>query len=309
MLITVRRSNSHLPATLIEAIRRTVVSVEEQAPEITSIREIGGGSISRSFLFGHQHGHWFVKINAVPSAALFAAEADGLRSIAACPILCVPRVLGRGCHDQYAFLILEHLNLRPWPEAAHSAIAGRALAELHRLLGERFGWHCDNFIGSTPQHNAFASSWPEFFATRRLLPQIELAERHGASAKLIDRGRGLAERLERLFDDHQPSPSLLHGDLWYGNAAVDVSGRLALFDPAVYFGDREADLAMCELFGGFPEGFFVGYRQAWPLPEGYARRRTLYNLYHVLNHFNLFGGGYQRQAESMIDELLAGIGA
>ncbi|HMW18328.1 MAG TPA: fructosamine kinase family protein [Accumulibacter sp.] len=302
------RNDFHLPSTLVEAIRRSVGDAQERTAEITSIREIGGGSISRSFLFGHQHGQWFVKINTATRAGLFAAETDGLQALAACSQIRVPQVFGQGCHDGYAFLVLEHLGLRPWRETGDGVIAGHALARLHGVIGEHFGWHRDNFIGSTPQHNAFASCWPDFFASQRLLPQIEWAKNHRASAKLIDRGQRLVERMSVLFDDHQPAPSLVHGDLWYGNAAIDVSGRLALFDPAVYFGDREADLAMCRLFGGFPDAFFAAYGQAWPLPEGHVRRRTLYNLYHVLNHFNLFGGGYQDQAERMIDELLADIG-
>jgi fructosamine-3-kinase len=178
----------------------------------------------------------------------------------------------------------------------------------HRITGPQFGWQRDNFIGSTPQCNAAAPTWPFFFARRRLLPQLELAKRHGHHGQLIASGERLAEQLPALFVDHQPQPSLLHGDLWSGNAATDEAGTLALFDPAVYFGDREADLAMSELFGGFPDSFYAAYREAWPLADGFEQRKTLYNLYHVLNHLNLFGSGYLHQAERMIARLLAEIG-
>ena len=164
------------------------------------------------------------------------------------------------------------------------------------------------FIGRTPQHNAGRASWPAFFATQRLQPQLALAAAGGYQGRLIATGERLAENLAAFFAAHRPSASLLHGDLWSGNAAIDETGMLALFDPAAHFGDRECDLAMSELFGGFPERFYAAYREAWPVPDGYQQRRTLYQLYHVLNHLNLFGGSYLRQAEAMIASLLAEIG-
>ena len=227
---------------------------------------------------------------------------DGLAALADTNAFRVPCPLCCGVLDGQAFLVLEYLDLRPLALREEAVACGRALAALHRHSGTRYGWRRDNFIGATPQINTEHDNWPRFFAAARLLPQLERAAAHGRA--LQKKGESLAEKLPAFFLDHRPQPSLLHGDLWHGNAAM--CGEMpAVFDPAVYFGDRETDLAMTELFGGFPETFHAAYREAWPLAEGYETRKTLYNLYHVLNHLNLFGSGYLRQAERMIDALLA----
>jgi fructosamine-3-kinase len=170
----------------------------------------------------------------------------------------------------------------------------------------RFGWDRDNTIGSTPQLNEPSVDWVTFWRERRLGYQLELAARNGYRGRLKQRGERLLDGLGALLD-HNPVPSLLHGDLWGGNLGYDEAGEPVIFDPACYFGDREADLAMTELFGGFGRRFWAAYQEAWPLSEGYPVRKHLYNLYHVINHLNLFGGGYLSQAESMIDRLLAEI--
>ncbi|MBK8384402.1 MAG: fructosamine kinase family protein [Candidatus Accumulibacter sp.] len=293
-----------LAAALCEAI-----SVGTGSPaNIDSLTEITGGSISRALMLASAGERYFVKLNDAKLADMFAAEADGLRALAACPALRVPRVVGYGVSGRQAYLLLEYLPLQALRTGQQGAKAGHALAALHRQRGPQYGWHRDNFIGSTVQHNAEHRTWPFFFAHRRLLPQLELARRHAQYNRLIADGERLAGKLAALFVDHHPQPSLLHGDLWHGNAATDQTGTLTLFDPAVHFGDREADLAMSELFGGFPDSFYAGYREAWPLSDGYEQRKTLYNLYHVLNHLNLFGSGYLRQAERMVGTLLAELG-
>lgn len=264
-----------------------------------------GGSISQSLVVDDGRQRFFVKLNDAALDGMFVAEADGLAALARCPAIRVPKVIARGTAGDKSFLILEHLALHPLHERDSGLVAGRALAELHHIEDAQYGWPCDNYIGSNPQRNAVHVTWSFFFSQRRLLPQLEMARQRRDCARLIERGEKLADRLAALFVDYRPRASLLHGDLWHGNAAIDDNGRLALFDPAVYFGDREADLAMSELFGGFPESFYVAYREAWPLAQGHAQRKTLYNLYHVLNHLNLFGGGYLRQTERMIDSLLA----
>lgn len=271
---------------------------------IRGLEEAGGGSISHAFVVETDRGKWFVKQNRSESLEMFLAEADGLQALSRCPELRVPQVIGTGAIGADAFIVLEHVELHPLRSADGKA-CGRALAALHRINGARFGWHRANYIGSTPQTNRLHSTWSEFFTSERLRPQFALAERHGYGRELIDNGTELAERLPAIFSGYQPQPSLLHGDLWTGNAACDTDRRLVLFDPAVYYGDREADLAMTELFGGFPASFYDAYREAWPLANGYAQRRTLYNLYHVLNHLNLFGGSYLRQAKAMTGALLA----
>jgi fructosamine-3-kinase len=179
------------------------------------------------------------------------------------------------------------------------------LALVHSLHGEFFGWRRDNFIGRTPQANRRSSSWSEFWRDARLRPQFDLGKRNGLSESLLRKGERLIEAVPRLLSDHAPSPSLLHGDLWGGNAGFLAGGVPVLFDPAVYWGDRETDLAMTELFGGFPPAFYSAYAEAAPLDANYTRRKPLYTLYHVLNHANLFGGGYASQAERVIDRLLA----
>jgi fructosamine-3-kinase len=165
------------------------------------------------------------------------------------------------------------------------------LAHAHRKPGPRFGWTRDNYIGLTPQKNDWCDDWAEFWRERRLRPQIDLARRNGLDVPLVD---------PRTFlDEHQPAPSLLHGDLWRGNAGFTKDGPV-VFDPAVYYGDREADLAMTELFGGFPREFYRAYNETFALDAGYEKRKHLYNLYHLLNHVNLFGGGYLGQAKSCL---------
>jgi fructosamine-3-kinase len=181
---------------------------------------------------------------------------------------------------------------------------GRALAALHRVTAHEHGWSRDNTIGATPQANAPCGDWAEFWRERRLGFQLRLA---AANGHRLAQGERLMEKLPAFFSGYRPAPSLLHGDLWAGNAAATAAGEPVVFDPAVYYGDREADMAMTELFGGFPRSFYEAYGSEYPLDAGYAVRRDLYNLYHVLNHLNLFGGGYRSQAERMIGQLLARI--
>lgn len=296
-----------MPRLLLEALNETIGSATGWKCNIAHLTETGGGSISRAFVAEAGNEKWFVKLNDIELLDMFEAEADGLRALATCPAVRVPQVAGSGSAGQQAYLVLEYVDLHPLRDGGASASAGRALAALHRITGDGFGWGRDNFIGSTPQSNRVHQDWPDFFARERLLPQLERARERGGTSVLVDKGERLAANLCAVFADHTPEPSLLHGDLWGGNAAVGADGKLVLFDPAVYFGDREADLAMTELFGGFPAGFYAAYREAWPLAHGYPLRRTLYNLYHVLNHFNLFGGSYRQQAERMIETLLAEI--
>lgn len=231
------------------------------------------------------------------------AEVDGLARIAATGAIRVPRVLGGGANATEAWLELEWFELHP-ADAASDARMGAALARLHAATATTFGLERDNAIGATPQPNAPSGDWVEFWRERRLRFQLGLAEKNGYGGGLQDRGRRLLEALPVLFEGHSPRPSLLHGDLWGGNRAMLADGTPVVFDPAVYYGDREADLAMTRLFGGFGPRFYQAYEEAWPLPPGAAARRELYNLYHVLNHLNLFGGGYRWQAEALIGKLL-----
>ncbi len=232
------------------------------------------------------------------------AEADGLARIAATGAVRVPRVLGQGADDATAWLELEWLDLHA-ADAASDARAGEALARMHAAVAEEFGLAKDNAIGASPQPNAQSADWIEFFRRQRLGFQLGLAARNGYRGALQERGQRLLEVLPAFFAGHRPQASLLHGDLWAGNRAMLEDGTPVVFDPAVYYGDREADLAMTRLFGGFGPRFYAAYEAAWPADAGAAGRSDLYNLYHVLNHLNIFGGGYRAQAEALIARLLS----
>lgn len=245
----------------------------------------------------------FAKLNDRRFADAFAAEADGLGALSSAGIR-APGVIAQGVADDATFLVLEYLALGPGNDAAYRTM-GRQLAALHAHHGIRFGWRRDNYIGTTAQRNRESGSWVAFWQRERLAPQLALAAANGLRGTLQRLGEALIAAVPRILADHAPGPALVHGDLWGGNAAFLADGTPVVFDPAVYHGDREVDLAMTELFGGFPAAFYSAYREAAPLAEGYPLRRTLYNLYHVLNHANLFGGSYAAQAERMMERLLA----
>jgi fructosamine-3-kinase len=252
-------------------------------------------------------GPLFVKIAPLAMRAGFAAEAAGLEELAAARAVAVPAVLALGEDGKLAFIALEWLDFAA-PTVAAERRLGEQLAMLHRVSAPQFGWSRDNTIGPTPQHNRWTSDWVEFFVRQRLAPQLDLAQRRGESSTLLDLGRSLCEHVGVLFTSYRPRPSLLHGDLWGGNWGADGRGRPFLFDPSVYYGDREVDLAMTRLFGGFGPAFHTAYHAAWPLDPAAGTRRTLYNLYHVLNHAHVFGGAYAAQAVAMLRRLLAEIG-
>lgn len=248
-------------------------------------------------------GRHFVKSGPASERARFVAEAEGLVALRATQTVRVPEVVDCGSDGEHAWIVLEHLDLRPLTRDSGIAL-GRALAEMHRTTGARFGWPHDNFIGLGEQENAPDDSWTLFYARHRLMPQLKLARANGMERQLVAQGERVAENVAAFFVGGHPQPSLLHGDLWSGNAGMLPDGTPAIYDPAVYYGDREADVAMAELFGGFPESFYAAYRAAWPLSAGFETRKTLYNLYHVLNHFNIFGVGYLNQARRMIERLV-----
>ena len=263
-----------------------------------------GGCIHSSWVLESGAARYFAKTNDAVLAATLAAEADGLAALAGAGMR-VPRPIAQGEAAGKAFLVLEYLPLASGNAGAFREL-GRGLARLHHSSrGDAFGWHRDNFIGLTPQSNTLHASWAEFWQRGRLAPQLELAARNGYRGELQSLGRRVMDVVPALLR-HAVAPSLLHGDLWGGNAGCLDDGTPVVFDPAVYYGDGEADLAMTELFGGFPGSFYDGYREVRPIDEdGYRRRRVLYNLYHVLNHLNLFGEEYRAQAERMMEKLLA----
>lgn len=272
-----------------------------------SRRKVGGGCISECWRYDTGKGPVFVKTGSAAAADAFAGEAAGLLALARAEAVRVPKVLAAGTCHEGAYLALEWLEFSSASKASE-ALLGEQLAWQHRQTQPQFGWERDNTIGATAQLNGLRAGWIEFLREQRLQPQLDLAERNGAPGSALERGRRLCELLDGFFASYQPVPSLLHGDLWGGNWGTDDDGLPVVFDPAVYYGDREADIAMTRLFGGFGHAFYTAYHSTWPLDQAAGTRTSLYNLYHVLNHYNLFGGGYLEQARGMIDTLLAELG-
>jgi fructosamine-3-kinase len=267
-------------------------------------QRVAGGSINRCYRWPSATGPVFVKVASGAAAAMLEAEAEGLTELARARAVRVPQVLACGRAGASAFLALEWLEAGTATEASAERL-GAQLAAQHAVTTPQHGWRRDNTIGSTPQANGAMDSWPEFFRERRLRPQLALAVANGFGALLEAPGERLLEGVGALLGTHRPRPSLLHGDLWGGNWLATADGEPAIFDPAVYYGDRETDIAMTGLFGGFGPRFYRAYAAVAPLPPGAELRRELYNLYHVLNHANLFGGGYAASAHGMIERLLA----
>lgn len=283
-------------------IAENISQVTKESFEVKQRRSVGGGCINQGYAVSNGAVTYFVKLNQASLVDMFEAEALGLEQMWDTHTIRVPKPIGCGISDNSAYIVLEWLelgrsaNTNAWEEM------GRNLAAMHKATSNKgFGWERNNTIGSTPQINTWTADWAEFFTQHRIGYQLKLAQRRGGYFK---QGERLLAAIPELLADYQPQPSLVHGDLWSGNAAVTAEGEPVILDPATYYGDRETDLAMTELFGGFPAAFYRGYNQVWPLDEGYERRKTLYNLYHILNHFNLFGGSYASQANRMIEQIL-----
>ncbi|MDH3689144.1 MAG: fructosamine kinase family protein [Gammaproteobacteria bacterium] len=266
-------------------------------------KPIAGGCINSAAVLSEGRRRYFVKFNHASRLGAFEAEVDGLKELRRSQTVRVPSPICCGAAGDRSYFVLEYVDLHATSSKALVAL-GQQLAEMHRTTSEQFGWWRDNTIGATVQRNTPTADWAEFWQVHRLGFQLELAAGNGYHGRLLDLGEKLLADLGILFQDYQPQPSLLHGDLWCGNYAEDAAGRPVIFDPAPYFGDREADLAMTELFGGFGPAFYEAYQNTWPLDAGYQMRRHLYNLYHVLNHLNLFGSGYLAQCETLIDRIL-----
>ena len=247
----------------------------------------------------------FAKTNSVEKELMFEVEARALVDLAATKAIRVPEVIRCGVVGEHAYLLLEHIPLGHGTPRQHHVL-GEKLAALHQTTSPdgRFGWGRDNVIGETPQPNPWTDDWATFFAEHRIGFQLELAA--SKDAQRFAHGEQLVKRIPDLLRGHQPKPSLLHGDLWSGNVGFTPTGSPVIYDPASYYGDRECDIAFTEMFGGRGSDFYSGYRSVYPLDPGYENRRELYNLYHVLNHYNLFGHSYGEQAQAMIRKLLVG---
>ncbi len=283
-------------------IAQHIAKVTENEFSVKNRSSVSGGCINQGYAITGDTGTYFVKLNQASQVAMFEAEGLGLQQMLETTTIRVPKPICWGTVGGEAYLVLEWLELgrgdtKSWEEM------GRQLAAMHSSTSSKgFGWEQNNTIGSTLQINTWTADWAEFYDKHRLGYQFQLAKRRGGHFPQQER---LTAAIPHLLAEHQPQPSLVHGDLWGGNSACTVLGEPVIFDPAVYFGDREVDIAMTELFSSFPAAFYRGYNEVFPLNPGYERRKTLYNLYHILNHFNLFGGGYGTQANRIIQQILA----
>ncbi len=272
--------------------------------EIIDRKSVGGGCINQAYVISDALKHrYFIKLNQPTLIDMFVAEARGLQELTATAAIKVPVPICWGIAASNSYLVLECLDLTSRVNPQYWKQMGRNLAAMHdyRISSTpKFGWHVNNTIGSTPQINTWETDWTTFFKNHRIGYQLQLAQRKGGHFPQADR---LLAAIHDILDNHYPQTSLVHGDLWGGNASFTATEPV-IFDPATYWGDREVDLAMTELFGGFPAAFYQGYSSVYPLAPGYDRRKHLYNLYHILNHYNLFGGSYQSQANNSIDLLL-----
>ena len=283
-------------------IARAISRATTKEFAIADTRSVGGGCINQSYKIAGNDTEYFVKLNDASQVEMFAAEALGLKQMYATETITVPQPICWGTAGSSSYIVLQWLDLGRGDSSSWSSM-GRQLAQMHRKgTAERFGWSRNNTIGSTPQINTWMDNWADFFAEQRIGYQLKLAKRRGGS---FPDPSQVVDAVKRKLADRQPQASLLHGDLWSGNAAIASDGAPVIIDPATYYGDREADLAMTELFGGFPTAFYNGYNETWQLDSGYQQRKSIYNLYHVLNHFNLFGGGYASQAQRIIKGLLS----
>lgn len=292
-----------LPAALAALL------AEELKAELTAVRPVGGGDISQAARVEAGGRAYMVKWHSRPPQPmpgwldLFAAEAAGLALLAAAQAVRVPAVVAHGAAGPGglpAFIVMDWIE-RGRDLRAAGEILGRQLAGLHRVTAAAYGLEHGNYCGATPQDNRWLPTWIGFYGQRRLGFQMDLAGRQGLMpAERRHRLERLIGQLDRWIDEGACRPSLLHGDLWSGNWLVDAAGQPVLIDPAVYYGEREADLAMCRLFGGFPADFYAAYDASWPPAPGRDERVPLYQLYHLLNHLNLFGESYGGQVDSIL---------
>ncbi len=277
---------------------------------INSTTPVSGGDISQAYMLDCNAGRFFVKTNHAEHHGMFSSEANALKTIKENINEGCPKVICTDHNSNSSFIILEYLELSSRPsnsiENCRTKLA-QLVAKLHSCVNETdksFGWCEDNFIGLTPQPNTWLHNWKDFFIEYRIEPQFRLAEKNGFSGKIKSQKTSLFRAIETILADHTPKATLLHGDFWSGNYSFDQQGQPWIFDPASYYGDPETDIAMTELFGGFGLSFYRTYYKILPQKPGYDTRKSVYNLYHMFNHLNLFGSGYLPQVQSYIKRVI-----
>lgn len=282
-------------------IAQAITQATDQEFAIANTTSVSGGCINQGYRISGNGTEYFVKLNDAAKVEMFTAETIGLKQMYATQTITVPLPICWGIAENSSYIVLQWLDLASGSNADWKAM-GQNLAAMHREgQGKGFGFEVNNTIGSTPQINNWMENWADFFAEQRIGYQLKLAQRNGGNFPDLNR---VVEAVRARLGDHQPESSILHGDLWSGNAAIAANGSPVIFDPATYYGDRETDIAMTELFGGFPGTFYQGYNEAWQLDSSYQQRKSIYNIYHVLNHFNLFGGSYGSQANRIMQEII-----
>lgn len=276
-----------------------LTNITGQRYNVMEIRQAHGGCISEAWQIKTLNEDFFLKVANLSQKGFFYTEAEGLNELAKCNSLLSPEVIGLHESDTQCFILLEYINLEAHNEQSQIKL-GHGLAELHRISAESYGLSKSNYIGASPQINHKSKNWVDFYNNCRLMPQAYMTG--------IDEVESLAEQLsqvtEKFFRDYTPVASLLHGDLWSGNTARTSKDTAVIFDPAVYYGDRESDIAFTEFFGGFSPEFYKAYNETWPLHPGYEFRKYLYQLYHSINHLNLFGNSYLAKSIEIMNYLL-----
>jgi fructosamine-3-kinase len=284
-----------------QAISLQISNVIEQEFQLQEKWIIDGGDVNESYHIRDGSLSFFVKTNTREFLPMFVSESDGLEALAKSNSLTVPNTITMGTTKNHSYLVLEYLPLMPLDEKSNYDL-GVGLANQHRWGEQKeYGFDLDNYIGFALQPNGWHKKWARFFAEQRIGWQLQLLQEKGIV--LVDIDEFVALIFNQL-SGHNPKPALLHGDLWSGNVSRVGHGAV-VYDPACYWGDRECDIAMTELFGGFDESFYRGYQSGYPLDEGYENRKEIYNLYHILNHCNAFGGHYLEEAQQRITTLLA----
>ncbi len=270
--------------------------------DIAEKTRLNGGEINDCYMISDGEQRYFVKTNKRDCLSKFQIEAESIRVMRESNSVFVPELILTGKTKDSAFIVLNYLPTKPLDDGKNSYKFGQQLAKLH-AWGEQkeYGFDQDNYIGTTLQPNKWERKWARFFAEQRIGWQLQLMREKGVNLVNVD---DFTQIISNRLSGHQPKPALLHGDLWHGNVANSVFGPIC-YDPACYWGDRECDIAMTELFDGFQPEFYQGYESVLPLDINYEQRKDIYNLYHLLNHYNQFGGHYLEESEQMIKQILS----
>jgi len=273
------------------------ISESQRGLFTTETREmLSGGDINQAYCLSNKQNKYFVKVNTVTCERMFLAESQGLNALDLTNSFRIPKIITHGVFEDKAYLVLEFIEVKTTGNVVEFA---KALANLHLKTHASFGFEFNNFIGLNLQENNWCENWGEFFINHRLKPQLKKLE----TSHSLGQTKKLLISISEFLNQHQPKPSLVHGDLWQGNVSYLRNGLPVVYDPACYYADHEVDLAMLELFGSPGNNFFEHYHKYYPIHSGYSIRKEIYNLYHILNHANMFGGGYVQQSKSMLENI------